>query len=834
MCRVAFGMSPGSATCQDEVLTVPAHRSRPIRVVGFAWFAALLIAAGSIGGLGNSRVLAAGALPPAAAHESSNLPAEAEPCDGGDSTGPLPSGVQTISGHVTDSVGASLPDIQVRITSTAGGMDGSTFTNAEGDYAIEFLGDGTFFVGVYDATATYGSGFFDGAGQPLAFSPSTATAIVLSGSGASAIDMAMPDETLGSISGTVTDPDGSVPDAALDAQARYFPLIGCATSDIDGLYTMSDLRRGAYAVKVSAPGQPNGWYTDLNPTGYTAAFAEATEVAIGGDVTGIDIAFPETYTLTGTVSDVDGPVQGIGLSACLVTGNLCAGGASDENGLFEIPVLVEGTYRIFEVDESGNNLYLSGYYAGEDQFSPNEGDALPVAVPGGPIRVLAVAAPALRGTITNDDDEGIPAVGVNLCDADFNNCFQGQTDGAGDYVIGVPVAGTYTAQLIIEDSRYPNGGYVVPDGGVVSPELDDALAIVIGGSDVTGVDAVIPDGGQVEMTFTSGGQPAAFAAWQVCRTESICPDGGNADDFGVAISPAQFPGTYYVSATPDIDWFWYVEGGVGSADFGDATPIAVTANTVTSIVADLPGPGAVTPEGEDVEVPLVDSHTGEAPVTLTFDEVTGSGTSSLTVSETGDPVPNGFQLGLPATYYEITTTATFSGQIEVCISYADVTFNDPSGVRLYHFDASAPGWVDITNPPIDTLNQLVCGLTTSLSPFVLVERSYAFGGFFGSKAPPQVNEAKAGATVGIQFSLGGNLGLDVFAPASPSVRTVNCATLAPLEAAAAASGTLKFNVKTGRYTYAWTSAKAWKNTCRELTLTFRDGSSATVVFRFKA
>ena len=800
-------------------------------MVGFAWFAALLIAAGAMASLGSGPVRAEDEPPPTTSEAPTDDPPQELDC-GGDAAGPVPSGIQTITGHVTDSLGAELPDIQVRVTSTAGGLV-STFTNAEGDYAVEFLGDGTFYVGVFDALATFASGFFDGSGQPLALTLGAATSIVLSGSGATGIDMEMAGETLGSISGTVADPDGPVLDARLDARTRIFPLAGCTTTAGDGTYTMSDLRRGAYAVRVSAPGQPDGWYTDLNPSGYTATFAEATEVAVGGDVTGINVEFPETYSLTGTVSDVDGPVQGIALSACLVTGNLCASGSSDENGLFEIPVLLEGSYRIFEFDESGQNLYLSGYYAGEDQFSPNEGDALPVAVPGSSISVLAVAAPTLSGTITNVEAEEIAGVTVSLCDEEQFNCFYGQTDGAGDYVVGVPVAGTYTAQLLIQDARYPNGGYVVAGGGAVSPAFDDALPIIVGGSDVTGVDAVIPDGGQVEMAFTSGGQPAAFAAWQVCRTEFVCPDGGNADDFGVATSPAQFPGTYYVSATPDIDYVWYVDGAVGSPSFENATSFVITANAITSISVDLPGPGAVTPEGEDIEVPLVDSQTGEAPVTLTFDQVTGGGTSSLTVSETGDPVPSGFQLGLPATYYDISTTATFSGQIEVCISYAGVAFNDPSGVRLYHFDAAGPGWVDITNPPIDTLNQIVCGLTTSLSPFVLVERTYAFGGFFGSKAPPQVNDAKAGDTVGIQFALGGNLGLDVLAAGSPSFRAVSCSTLAPMDAAAAASGTLKFNAKTGRYTYSWMSMKAWKNTCRELTLTFRDGSAATVVFRFK-
>ena len=86
----------------------------------------------------------------------------------------------------------------------------------------------------------------------------------------------------------------------------------------------------------------------------------------------------------------------------------------------------------------------------------------------------------------------------------------------------------------------------------------------------------------------------------------------------------------------------------------------------------------------------------------------------------GPPLPSGFRLGSPATYYNITTTATFSGPIEVCINYSNVSYVNESTIQLLHFENGA--WVDVTTS-LDTSNDIVCGLVTNLSPFIVAELS---------------------------------------------------------------------------------------------------------------
>ena len=73
----------------------------------------------------------------------------------------------------------------------------------------------------------------------------------------------------------------------------------------------------------------------------------------------------------------------------------------------------------------------------------------------------------------------------------------------------------------------------------------------------------------------------------------------------------------------------------------------------------------------------------------------------------------------PARYYDITTTATYSGLVEICISYEDEdVIEDESELALYHHEDTI--WRDITTS-LDTDNNILCGQTSSLSPFVITQ-----------------------------------------------------------------------------------------------------------------
>jgi len=101
--------------------------------------------------------------------------------------------------------------------------------------------------------------------------------------------------------------------------------------------------------------------------------------------------------------------------------------------------------------------------------------------------------------------------------------------------------------------------------------------------------------------------------------------------------------------------------------------------------------------------------------------------------------------------------------------------------------------------------------------------------------PPVVNRVKAGRTVPIRFSLGGDQGRDVLAAGSPSVRAVPCDAGAPVNdvegLVTVRSSSLLHAPRRGTYTYLWKTDPRWAGTCQELSLELVDGSVHRAIFQ---
>jgi len=118
--------------------------------------------------------------------------------------------------------------------------------------------------------------------------------------------------------------------------------------------------------------------------------------------------------------------------------------------------------------------------------------------------------------------------------------------------------------------------------------------------------------------------------------------------------------------------------------------------------------------GSNVSVPLGDV------VDLEFESVTAGGTTELVVSTTGPPTPAGFQvisLDEPL-FYDISTTASYTGTITVCIHYDDtwLTAEEEQALTLLHYEGGQ--WHNITTSLL-TASDVICGQTTSLSQFAV-------------------------------------------------------------------------------------------------------------------
>ena len=134
-----------------------------------------------------------------------------------------------------------------------------------------------------------------------------------------------------------------------------------------------------------------------------------------------------------------------------------------------------------------------------------------------------------------------------------------------------------------------------------------------------------------------------------------------------------------------------------------------------------------TTTGSDVVVEPVAVDSNGDPVenapelSLAFDSVTGDGETTVTVTDDGPPPPDGFKVaGLSGTtYLEIDTTATFDGLVEICIDYSDIPITgNPQRLNFSHYEDGS--WVDITSSN-DTVNMILCGLTSSFSFFAIFE-----------------------------------------------------------------------------------------------------------------
>jgi hypothetical protein len=111
------------------------------------------------------------------------------------------------------------------------------------------------------------------------------------------------------------------------------------------------------------------------------------------------------------------------------------------------------------------------------------------------------------------------------------------------------------------------------------------------------------------------------------------------------------------------------------------------------------------------------------PVTLSFPSVSSPGGQiSLSVSNTGPAPPAGFGPGNPpnySAYYDLTispSTLSYGTPVTICINYTGLTFAGQPA--LFHYADGSPSPANVTTS-VDTINNIICGLTPSLSPFAI-------------------------------------------------------------------------------------------------------------------
>jgi hypothetical protein len=181
-----------------------------------------------------------------------------------------------------------------------------------------------------------------------------------------------------------------------------------------------------------------------------------------------------------------------------------------------------------------------------------------------------------------------------------------------------------------------------------------------------------------------------------------------ADEGGIPLVTCAAPGTQTYTLRLDRD------------DTPEWDPVVLT-DTITC--------SPNTPSGSDVSVRLNGGTDVLAGMDVTFSSVTTGGTTSVVTRTEGPPPPPGFKivgLGDVPLYFDINTDVSYSGALTLCVRYDETQVEGPeAALRLMH--RVDDGYVDVTTS-VDEANDIICGSTTHLSIFVVVESAPAVGG----------------------------------------------------------------------------------------------------------
>ncbi|HEY3437595.1 MAG TPA: carboxypeptidase regulatory-like domain-containing protein [Actinotalea sp.] len=412
----------------------------------------------------------------------------------------------SISGTVTVPAGSDLmPSVNVYDVATNQPV-GSSSVAWDGTYHVGGLGTGSYKVGF----STFGTGLIGEYWDDVRSLQAATPVSVVAGQDTPGINAALVEG--GVITGHVTVPAGVSPMSVSvwAASANGAPGGASGSVDVDGTYLIQGLDAGSYTVSFSAASAglvPQYWHGATSWMGATPI-----TVVLGSTTADIDAAMVRGATISGTVSDVDGPRAGIQVLASPTGAGFFGGGASATtapDGTYTLAGLAAGTYVVSFGGGPGPDL-VGEYYDDVRQAA----DATPVVLAagdhqGGIDATLGLGA-HVSGTITGPGGQPVAGAFVSIEPAD-------PTVGVW-YSAETGVDGTYHLQGVAD------GLYLVgvepPSGSVLAPSFwggptraQASVLDVLPAENQSGLDVALVVGATVSGTvrsYTGAAVPNAY------------------------------------------------------------------------------------------------------------------------------------------------------------------------------------------------------------------------------------------------------------------------------------------------------------------------------------
>jgi Tol biopolymer transport system component len=556
-------------------------------------------------------------------------------------------------------------------------------------------------------------------------------------------------------------------------RARVVAIGAVVALGVVGLVGMSSPASSTYQTEpMSSPSDGSSARPAISSDGRFVAFQSSATNLVGDDTNGIDDIFVRDR-VTGSVERVS--VSSAGTEG---TGTGSSGATISADGRF-VAFDSGAAGLVPEVTSTEPHVYRHDRQTGETVRVDNTGDpsaqvfysamsadgafvaymATSSSLPGPELYRTEVATGAT--VLVSANTNGDPSVPL---DTNFTCCnLRPAISGDGQFVAFV----TSGADLVPNDT---NGEWDIFVRDVVGGTTE-RVSVGSAGEEADGrsvFPSISDDGRYVAFTSNSSTLAANTFAFRsglyvhdrvtgVTTVESVQPNGAEADGGISDISP---DGRYLAFVTPNAPEIVPGAGSqvvilrdrvAGTSDAvqanangyvaidADGSVVAFDAGSNVFAVRNTSGSGVNTPFGAGVVVTPVDGG-GGTPVTLNFDGVINGGTTTVTSSSSGPAAPSGFQTGSPATFYDVATTAAFTGNVSVCVTYDPAAYADPNAASLWHYDTGASAWTDITTS-VDTSNHVVCGTTTSFSPFTVLEPEVGPPADDGDGVPATVEDA---------------------------------------------------------------------------------------------